>query len=386
MTRRALGGFGAAVLLALLALGFAPQAALARAPMVGLSSPADGASLAQPASVAGQATMQNGRVDWVRVSIESTQGHPVPATKQFDGPGNNNPLPFTWSPPLSYNGTYKVTAQAQGTDNIDINGPELSSVTNTFTLNVGPATPTGVKATPNQTKRTVTITWTKNSEPDLIGYGVYRETGGELVGRGFIADDKPATLTDELGDLPAGTYTYHVLAARLDASGENALASGPGKASAKITSDPPPPPTTTTAKGAPAATTTTAPGSKSPTLATHGKADLSGFAALLPSGGAKLPTVRSTPAPDAGFDELLPFDPNAPTTTTETPSQDDSEQALGGESLASSNDDQPSGLRFMAAGLLVTVVLMHLLWLRDEVNREPLPAVQPGEPVEPVED
>ena len=386
MTRR-LGGLGAAVLVALALVGFAPQAAVARTPGIALSSPADGSTLTQPAAIAGQATMQNGRVDWVRVTIESAQGHPVPAMKEFAGPGNNNPLPFTWSPPLSYNGTYQVTAQAQGTDNIDFNGPELSSVTHTFTLNVAPAAPSGVKATVNQTKRTVTLSWAGNPEPDIAGYGVYREEGDTIVERKIVTPDVH-TVVDDLGSLPAGTYTYHVYAARPTASGDQYIPSSPTKVAGKVTSSPPPPPTTTTVKGATAGSTTTAPGTKPPALANRGKADLSGFAALLPSGGARLPTARTSPAPqpgDPGYNEDLPFDPNVAGAGDEPAVGDDSDQALGEGALASSSEDEPSGLRFMAAGLLVTVVLMHLLWLRDEVNREPLPAVDVDEPEAPAE-
>lgn len=387
MTRRALGGLGAAAVLALALVGFAPQAALARTPTIGLSSPADGANLTQSPTVIGQAEMQSGWIDSVKITVESPQGHTVPAPRMFDPSDTPNPLPFQWAPPLAFNGTYKVTAEAVGRDNIELNGPEHSAVTHTFTLNVAPAAPSGVKAVVNQTKRTVTISWTPNPEPDVAGYGVYREEGDTIVERKIVKPDVH-TVVDDLGSLPAGTYTYHVYAARPNAAGNEFIPSAPTKVAGKVTSSPPPPPTTTTVKGA-AATTTTAPGSKAPALAQRGKADLSGFASLLPSGGGRLPTVRSTPAPgpgDPGYSEDLPFDPDAPGGAADSPAVGDgSDQALGGEALASSSDDEPSGLRFMAAGLLVTVVLMHLLWLRDEVNREPLPAVDVDELAAPAE-
>jgi hypothetical protein len=382
VTRRALGGFGATVLVALALVGFVPQPALARTPSVAITSPANGAVLTQPVGIAGQASMQNGRVDWVQISIESLQGHPVPATNTVPGNDNQAPLGFTWTPPLAYNGNYKVTALAQGTDNIDFNGPEVTSVAHAFTLNVAPAAPSGVKATVNQTKRTITISWAANPEPDLTGYGVYREDGENLLER-KIATPEQTSFTDDIGSLPAGTYRYHVYAARPTASGDGFIPSAPTKTSGKITSAPPPPPTTTTVRGSAGATTsTTASGTKPPALATRGKADLSGFASLLPSGSARLPAAQSTPAPDGGFDEDLPFNGQAPPGTADEPAIEDDEQALAAERLASSNEDEPTTLRFMAAGLLVTVVLMHLLWLRDQVNREPVPAVAPVEPLD----
>jgi hypothetical protein len=380
MTRRAIGSLGAAALLALVLVGFVPQPALARAPSVAITSPGNGAVLTQPVGIAGQASMQNGDVDFVQISIESLEGHPVPATNTV--PGNDSPdMSFTWTPPLAYNGNYKVTALAQGSDRFEFNGPEVTSVAHAFTLNVPPAAPSGVKATVNQTKRTITVSWDANPEPDLVGYGVYRKDGDQWIERKTATPDQ-TSFTDDIGSLPAGTYTYHVYAARPTAGGNGFIPSEPTTTSGKVTSSPPPPSSTTTVKGSPAATTTTAPGTKPTTLATRGKADLSGFTSLLPSGGSRLPAARSTPPPDGGFDEDLPFGGQPPSTEDEPAVGDDTDQALGEETLASSNDDPPSTLRFMAAGLLVTVVLMHLLWLRDEVNREPLPAIAPDEPAD----
>jgi hypothetical protein len=389
MTRRVLGGAAAALILALGAVGFLPQAAQARTPVVALTSPADGALLASTANIAGQANMTNGTVDWVRLTIESTQGYPVPAARTTNG--GSSSLSFSWTPPLAYNGTYKVTALAQGTDGIDLNGPEQAAAARTFVLQIPPVAPSSVTAAPNQVKRTVTLSWANNPEPDIVGYGVYRKEGDTFVARKILQADQ-TTYVDEIGNLPANTYKYQVFAARKNAAGDNLVVSAPTLTSAKVTSSPAPPTTTTapvsgsgsiSGKGG---TTTTAPGTKPTTLATHGKTDLSGFAALLPTGGAKLPNVRSTPPPDPGFKGALPFDGKAGETSVEgSRTQSNDDQALGG-TLASSNDQEPSSLRFMAAGLLVTVVLMHLLWLRDEVNREPLPAVVVDEPELELED
>jgi hypothetical protein len=379
MTRRALGGFAAAILLALAGVGFFPRPALAAAPNISFS-PADNADLAEPVSITGNATMNNGGwVDSVKVTIASTQGHTVPAPDTTAGNESNN-LPFSWKPPLAYNGSYTVTVEAVGRD-----GPvprfdesELSTVTRTFTLNVAPVAPSGVKAVVNQTKRTITISWAQNPEPDIVGYGVYRQEGDALVERKIVTPTQ-TSFTDELGSLPAGTYSYHVFAARSNATGDQVLVSAPATTTGKVTSAPPT--TTTSTGGAAGVTTTTAAGNKPPALATRGRTDLSGFAALLPSGGAKLPRASNAPAPDTGFDENLPFDPDARAEDEPTVG-DGSDQALAEEPLSSSDDDQPSSLRFMAAGLLVTVVLMHLLWLREEVNRDPLPAIAPEDPVE----
>lgn len=390
MTRRVLGGAAVALMLALAAVGFLPQAAqAAQAPALTVSSPSAGMTATQPVTVVGQASMNGGRVDFVRITVESTQNFPVPGANTQNGPGNNTPLQFSWTPPIAYNGQYKITVAAQGTETpLDFNGPEATAVVRTVSVEVPPAPPANVKAVANQTKRTVALTWNPNSEQDITGYGVFRKQGDKFVQRAILTPDK-TTYVDDIGSLPQGTYSYQVFAARPNAAGNSFVASAPSSTvSAKVTTSPAPPSTTTapTTSGSGSVsgkgnTVTTTPGTKPTTLATHGKTDLSGFASLLPTGGAKLPNVKSTPAPDPGFEGDLPFDGENGETSVEGNSQtaQDDGQALGG-TLASSNDEEPTSLRFMAAGLLVTVVLMHLLWLRDEVNREPLPAVAVDEP------
>lgn len=388
MTRRALGGLGSAVVLAVALLGVMPSPASAAPPVISWTSP--GTSVSGPVTVSGSAQKGDGRVESITVSISAgNPDHPVPANQTWTGDAAS--LGFSRQFTLLYNGHYSANAVAVGrTWPYAVNGPEESTASRPFRVDTPPATPAGVKAVANQTKRTVTLSWAANPEPDLIGYGVYREFDDGTLDAGTVVTGK-TTYTHELGSLPADTYRYQVLAVRRDADGTQPLASDPAVVSAKITSSPP---TTSTTKpagggggtgggtrgGGTATTTTSGSGSGSPTLATRGKADLSGFAALLPSGGAKLPAGTRTPTtePEGSFEEDLPF--GARGEGGSGSSDDDSESALGEESLASSSgDDRPTSLLFMASGLLVTVVLMHLLWLRDEVNREPLPAIEPAE-------
>jgi hypothetical protein len=393
MTRRALGGLGAALVVALVLVGMLPGPALAnQRPAVTISTPADGATVTtSTVAINGQASMNGGRIDGVTVTIASPDGHPVPAPQSFGG-NNSSSLSFPWSPQLTWNGTYTVKADASGTETpVDFNGQEFNSDVNTFKVEAPPATPTGVKATVDQAKRTVTISWAANGEPDIIGYGVYRKEGSDFVPRKSLT---ATSYTDEIGSLPAGTYQYQVYAARPNADGSQAVVSAPATTAGKVTTSPPPPPTSTTTpagssggSGAGGTTNTTAAsstGSTKPNLASHGKVDLSGFTALLPNGGGKLPASRQTPAPDPGFNETLPFQADGGASPKASSGNGDSIEALGGQRLASSSgDDRNSSLVFLAAGLLVTVLLMHALWLRDEVNREPLPAVAPADPPEP---
>jgi hypothetical protein len=268
---------------------------------------------------------------------------------------------------------------AWGTENIDINNPEMSTATRSFALEAAPAAPANVKAVPDQAKRTVTVTWAVNPEPDLIGYGVYRKGGDSPLG--VIKAGDPTVFVHQLGSLPAGPYEYEVIAVRPKANASCCVFSGVSTAKATITSSPP---TTTTKPGdSGGSTATTSTTTKGSTLANRGRNDLAAFGALLPNGGARLPNAPRRSEVDSGFEQDLPFAQKDAEQPVSGNDDDDFVQALGGRELASSDgDDRPTSLLFMAGGLLVTVVLMHLLWLRDEVNKGLLAAVDPDEPAD----
>ena len=380
MTRRALVGLGAALLVALTVLGLAPSPAqAAQAPGISISSPGAGEVLTGPVTIAGQATMNGGTVRSVTITLSAVGDKPLAGPMGFDG--SSNTLPFSWTPNLPMNGEYTMRVDAVGRENIDFNGDEMSTVSRSFKLEAPPATPANVKAVVDQAKRTVTITWNANPEPDLIGYGVYRK--GNATALAIIKKGDPTKFVHQLGSLPAGVYEYEVLAARPKADGSCCMASPAAPAKATVTS--PPPSTTTTTEASPSgpgsrASTTTTTAAAGARTATRGKADLSGFTALLPNGGGRLPTPARTPDVDPGFSEDLPFQAPAGGRDEPVVGEDDGEQALGQELASSDDDSRPTSLLFMAAGLLVTVVLMHLLWLREEVNRDlPVEAVEPAE-------
>lgn len=386
MSTRTLRSLGAATVLALGLLGLVPHAVSARTPDIAITSPGQGASVAA-ADIAGQASMRNGTVDWVNLRLTSAEGHAIPVvTKNVNG--GSGTIPFSWAPATPYNGHYTVEVSAQGTDGIEFNGPETLTATRDFSVEAPPVAPAGLKAAVDQAKRSITVSWTKNPEPDTFAYQVERKQGTTWTKLSTLPDTS-TSYTDLLGTLPAGTYQYRVIAARPNAAGDAPIVSAPSLTSGKVTSDPPSPPPSTTAgsgnpKGGGGTTNTTSAGPTSgtsgkPTIASRGKVDLSGFTSLLPQGGGKLPAVTATPDPDTGFDEALPFKSGTAAAAGSAKNDDDA-AALGGQSLVSSSDEErPASLLFLAAGLLVTVLLMHVLWLRDEVNKEPLPVAEPGD-------
>jgi hypothetical protein len=390
MRRRLSGGLAAAVVVAtgLLAIGAGP--AHADPPAISLSSPANDAVLKTAADVVmrGQAAQPNGYVDTVKLTLSSAEGYAIPeSVKDYDYQDQNRQtVPISWSPLTPYNGHYTFVAAASGSESpIDFQPGEVSSVTRSFTVELPPAAPTGLQAIGDDVKRSITLTWQPNSEPDLVGYAVYRKSGATYQAVKTTLPDV-RSYTDTLGELPAGTYAYQVRAVRRAATGNQAVVSAPASTTGKVTTAPPAPSTTTTRPGSGGSTATTrpptgttAPGSSGPSLATSGKVDLSNFAALLDD-KSKLPAAPRSSGPqeiDNGFDNQLPFDR---TTRTSIVGGDGDAQALGGQAVSASRDEPSSPLLFLAAGLLVTVLLMHVLWLKGEVEREPLPALAPSEP------
>jgi hypothetical protein len=125
-------------------------------------------------------------------------------------------------------------------------------------------------------------------------------------------------------------------------------------------------------------------GSTSPRIATGGTVDLSGFAALLDqqrnaaqaaAAASGRPLAGEGEGPDTGFEQSLPFKKKGSGGGSDEAAVGQDGTALG----ATSEQGTRAPIAFVAASLLATVVLMHLLWLKREVDRVPLPALVPVE-------
>jgi hypothetical protein len=332
---------------------------------------------------------------------------------------------FAWGCPdgtvhLALNGSYTTRAVAQGKAN---SLPTTATETGasdpvTFTVAAKPSPPTGLVASVDA-KRVTHLTWAANREADLIGYQVQRAPGRAPKDTDWNAvGNTKDTLFDDNGTTAAGgDYSYRVVAVRAGATPSEGVASDPSNVQSVTVASPP---TTTTAPGskpgssgsgtgsgtgagagsgtgagttgagsgtAASAGSGSAGGSK-PRLASSGSVDLSNFAALLDqsrqsglqAGGAPRPAGSGDPGegPDSGFNQALPFKKGANGSGGDEPAVGDS-GALG--VLTEHGGRAP--VTFIAASLLVTVVLMHLQWLKREVDRVPLalPAVAPGEDI-----
>jgi hypothetical protein len=307
------------------------------------------------------------------------------------------PCSFEWVPPAwARNGAYTATAVANGQTN-DIFNPQPVSGTASvsFYVSAPPQTPSGVKTSADDSARSVTVSWNANPEPDLVMYVIGRYYGTSSSAKAFFVDPSQTSFLDKLGSSPAGSYRYDVYAVRSAAkSSEKPIPSNSaGTSTASVRSAPSTTNTTTGGSGGNTSTTVSPSGSGSSSssssssssgsaLAQKGKVDLSGFGNLLAQSGG-LPARSASPPgtlePDPGFDQTLPYGSRPP---AQSGSDNNNTAALGApdSQRLTSSKERPTSLLFLAAGLLATVLLMHLLWVKSEVDRtplDPLPAPTP---------
>ncbi|HUR48801.1 MAG TPA: hypothetical protein VMY88_04610 [Acidimicrobiales bacterium] len=382
--------FAAAAAGVLAALSVWVQPVSAAAPSVRINTPADHETLGDSTpNVSGDAQMPDGEILEVIASISSAEGRPVPSAHRIAGDGRAS-VAFSWTPSLPYNGNYLLNVRASGEDQpVDTNGTETSETSRSFAIEASPAIPKEVVVRADPDSREVDVTWKQNPEPDIIGYQIQRSKDeGEWSVAG---ETKENFFRDTQSANDGGLYSYRVVAIRSGAAADSGVASPPSEAAS--TTVPNPPGGSTDSSGDQAGEPDSGPsgdgspgsgggggsggsggsgsgssgGPRSPTISRAGRVDLSGFGSLLDQ--TRAPVVEPLPEPDPGFSEQLPFEPK------DILEPEEGEMAVPDGGFGDSSSNQADMLRFFAAGLLVTVVLMHVLWLRGEVEKVPLEAV-----------
>jgi len=400
---------GAAAVAALAVLAApAAQPALAQAPVVTVTTPAEGATLAAPARVAGTMEMRNGgTVTRASVALASLDGHTSEgATHNYErGGGANSPIftssaidavqfGFTVAP--RYNGVYTVSANATGRDPTpEINGDESASTVRRLNIEFPPVAPSGVSATLDAATRRVTVTWAANPEPDIVGYQVQRAYGtGSYREIGTVGALAKPSFVDDLSDTekyPAGQYRYRTIAIRrartcanpsTDAACSRGITSGASAFdSVTVRST-----TTTTTPSGSARTTTTVSGSDPAgggssggggtassggtfSGAPGGKVDLYDFGKLGGQGSSRFVPNKE----DEGTFGELEYGERAPSEDAES---DPGVIEIGGRTMGplKTSDDW---VKFLGAGSLATALLVHVLWFKGQVDNFPLEAVAP---------
>ncbi len=406
--RIVLGGVVAA-----LALTGVWPARAASTPTAVVDSPAEGAIWTGAAPthfhVTGHAdTESGGNVSRVTASFSPDDGNthaPYVGSQAWTDTRNSRTFDFTVFPDI--NGKYKMTLGARGRTACGLLGCPSEAdgppVVRSITVAVAPKAPTGTKSSEADGK--VTVEWNaNNTEGDLLGYLVERlvPTHGDYTCLTTLAVKSPAPetykITDDIEDLPSGDYRWRIRAVRA-VNSETTLGTcakpgpalnSPASASTKITWTNPTPPSTTTSTTRPgggggggggtgSTTSTTKPKSSTGTPApsrTSNPSSRPNLSALGSLGGAS--NLARTPLlpreVDPGFNELLPFQAGSEGDLTEDDGSALNQTPLQAEEAS---NGQTTTLLFIAAGLLATVLSMHVLWLKAQVDRMPLEPLTP---------
>lgn len=321
-------------------------------------------------------------------------------------PGSVNAYTVVQAVAFPWNGAYGVNLTASAKRDVLDNDTSDRTFPNSFTVDALPATPSITAATDTKT-RFVTVSWSANTEPDMVGYEVQKESSTGTW-TAFAVTDR-TSIVDESTATKGGTYRYQVRALRQSAQPDKLNPSLYSSPAAATVAAPPTPPTSTTqppggggsggeeettpgtgsggtggstggagSGGAETGRSGTGSRSSGPALATSGKVDLSDYAALLAQQKAKAGGSGDAGAEDDGtYEGTLPFKARAGGEGDDG----EGEAALGEEPASDSGNRQALG--FLAGGLLATVLAMHVLWVRSEVHRaEALEALVPVEVVD----
>lgn len=385
MTTRLRRAFLAAGLV-LVGLAAQAQPASAHATVAVTSPGADQTLEGSQATVGGQVSL-GGHPLWSttvdRVTMKLALAGQPDITANATPSGNSVSFPVE----LLRNGSYEVTLTAAWMHTgLDSSTTGTATTSRTFLVAVPPAPPANVKTAVDAVSRAVTITWKANAEPDLIRYEVKRARGNSTD---FTTLARPrageTAYVDSTTSAAGGDYRYLVVAVRKGVPGNEEIASDPSAMTADaVAKVPDPPPATATAAPAGAGRTGTAssiPAGSPGSLTTPGTVDLSGFNTV--RNQTRSVTPRTVPLPDPGFQNTLPFAPGE--TIADEPLVDEAgdlgEVAAGSQYRElgdeTSSTDKARTMAFFAAGLLATVLLMHVLWVKSEVRRVPLEALEP---------
>ncbi len=373
---RGLAGMAAVAIASLVVLAPATTAMADPALTVSLDPPGvDGAN----ATVSGSAEMA-GPLDWITGAEITATSRKHPGTSascsNCADPVGQKATHFSFTAQgLDYNGPYDVAVVVSGRKIVDAffnHAPVSTRQDTSFNVEVVPAPPANVTAVANP-DRSVTVRWSRNTEPDLVGYQVQRRgpstSGFQPVG--LVVNQPPdgstVSWTDTTTAPSGGQFEFLVVAVRPD--GDGVVSDRATSASAGAAVSVPAPPG---APGAPGSGAPGAPAGGAGTLFAPGPGgafttgspaplDLSSF---LATGGA--PPAIAVPGgvtlPDGTFSATLPFGPKNASDTAGA----DSVKILG------HSTSRRTLLLPVATGLLMCVLALHLRRFNRRVLTPPL--------------
>lgn len=334
-----------------------------------------------------QPTANNKTVDRVTVTITPNGGGAATTLPGCAGAScNGRTGSFSVSFTPAANGMYTAVATAEH----DSRGPldpadAAKSGSVTFGVQFSPAPPRRLVAEPNGARRTVTLSWSPNSEPDLVAYQVSRSVDGGVFEAVGNVGPSTTTYTDQAGD--GGNLAYQVVAVRRGATSNVVLASKESN-TATATIDRVTPPTTAAGgesgdgSGAAAGDTSGGSGGSGGTTGGAGTAgalrpqasaapvritpgahlDLSGY-----KPNAAPLTIGPAPTPDPGYKDTLPYQAQAQGNDADAgdnPAITPDEAALPvGSVVTTTESNRRVLLTFLAGAMLLFMLSMHLRWL-----------------------
>lgn len=272
---------------------------------------------------------------------------------------------FLWPlPPLAYNGPYVANATARHCLSVCVAAPTTARVKAvSFRLAAPPRKPESVKADVNDSG-SISVSWARNPEPDMVGYAVFRKGPGatSFTQIGQPVPQPPGSAArvsfQDTSSAAGGTFSYQIVAVRHGASGDASTAV-PSAIS-----------TTATAL-VPVATTTSSPAADgavggATTTTVKGKAsgaaglNLGGFVAKGSPPPPPMP-IPTLPDVDNGFNSELPFGAVEPAPEDEAEPGGESALPLG--SLGDGDSGSRGALIPVAVGSMLLVLAMHARFL-----------------------
>jgi len=335
-----------------------PAAPAGAEPRITVNQPKDGQVFDSESVTVDGTVTENGLSRITRVTLSV-------GDKTFEPPCNSSPCTFSWPVTLPVNGTYDLKVVA--TDSLLGATGATATESRTFAVAAPPRRPALDPPKVND-DRSVTLTWSRNTEPDMLRYTVSRKAPGAGGFSPLTTVTQPASgnsvsFTDATtSGFDGGAFAYQVVAVRKAAGG-----TVPSEASSTGTATVPAPPTTTTAApppGSPAAGpgTTAKPGPPA-------GVDLSGYLSSR-SQPISLPPITVPELPDSGFGGTLPFGARPPGDDIE-PGDAAAVAPSGSRSTSIVSGGAGRPLVPIAAGLILLMLAMHVRLLNRRIKQAP---------------
>lgn len=281
------------------------------------------------------------------------------------------PRPFSATVTLPRNGAYQAEASAEGRGQLA--GVPLTAVggrgTRSFRLEAPPRAPQDVRLDVSS-DRVVTLSWARNTEPDLLHYAVFRKDPGSDTYRRTGGDvDQPGSGRPSFvdgGTAGGGDFAYQIVAVRAGAGAGRRVSSPP--TTGRSVSVPAPPPPTDPGSTVPGTGGTG--GDGQPAAGGPPRADISAF--LAGQAGPSLPTPpRVLDLPDTGFNRDLPFGARPPGEELEEGDELADPRSLDVGTSTSEFVSRGRPLVPVAGGAVLLLLAVHLRLLNKRVKAAP---------------